>query len=115
MLVEEAGQVFEAHILGSLVPSVEHLILIGDPLQLRPTLNNFCSCLSDSSAAKIDVPLALSMDSRRGRQLFRFDMSLMERLATSGLSMSQIDVQRRMRPAISNLIRSVSPSGVTLE
>ena len=41
LLVEEAGQVMEAHILGSLVPSIEHLILIGDPLQLRPTLNNF--------------------------------------------------------------------------
>lgn len=40
-MVEEAGQVLEAHVLGSLVPSVEHLILIGDPLQLRPTLNNF--------------------------------------------------------------------------
>jgi len=42
MLVEEAGQVLEAHVLGSLVPSVEHLILIGDPQQLRPTLNNYC-------------------------------------------------------------------------
>lgn len=42
MLVEEAGQVLEAHILGSLVPSVEHLIMIGDPLQLRPTINNYC-------------------------------------------------------------------------
>jgi AAA domain len=41
MLVEEAGQVLEAHILGSLVPSVEHLIMIGDPLQLRPTINNY--------------------------------------------------------------------------
>ena len=42
MLVEEGGQVLEAHILGSLVPSIEHLIMIGDPLQLRPTVNNFC-------------------------------------------------------------------------
>lgn len=41
MLVEEAGQVLEAHVLGSLVPTIEHLILIGDPLQLRPTLNNY--------------------------------------------------------------------------
>ena len=41
LMVEEAGQVLEAHVLGSLVPSVEHLILIGDPLQLQPTLNNF--------------------------------------------------------------------------
>jgi len=45
MLVEEAGQVLEAHILGSLVPSIEHLIMIGDPLQLRPTVNNFCKCV----------------------------------------------------------------------
>ncbi|KAJ7188061.1 hypothetical protein C8R46DRAFT_1053533 [Mycena filopes] len=90
MLVEEAGQVLEAHILGSLVPSVEHLILIGDPLQLRPTLNNY----------------SLSMDNPRGKQLFKFDMSLMERLASNGLAMSQINVQRRMRPAISSLIRN---------
>ncbi|KAJ6625897.1 P-loop containing nucleoside triphosphate hydrolase protein [Mycena sp. CBHHK59/15] len=90
MLVEEAGQVLEAHILGSLVPSVEHLILIGDPLQLRPTLNNY----------------SLSMDNKRGKQLFKFDMSLMERLASNGLSMSQIDVQRRMRPTIANLVRN---------
>ena len=41
MIVEEAGQVLEAHVLGSLVDSVEHLVLIGDPLQLRPTLNNY--------------------------------------------------------------------------
>ncbi|KAJ7045696.1 hypothetical protein C8F04DRAFT_1065834 [Mycena alexandri] len=90
MLVEEAGQVLEAHILGSLVPSVEQLILIGDPLQLRPTLNNY----------------SLSMDNPRGKQLFKFDMSLMERLASNGLAMSQINVQRRMRPAISSLIRN---------
>ncbi|KAI5827612.1 P-loop containing nucleoside triphosphate hydrolase protein [Schizophyllum commune Tattone D] len=89
MVVEEAGQVLETHVIGSLVPSVQHLILIGDPLQLRPTLNNF----------------ALSMDNKRGRELFRFDMSLMERLAKAGFPMSQINVQRRMRPQISNLVR----------
>lgn len=47
------------------------------------------------------------MDNKRGRELYRFDMSLMERLSTSGLSMSVIDVQRRMRPEISSLIRFV--------
>ncbi|KAG8902433.1 hypothetical protein FRC01_009576, partial [Tulasnella sp. 417] len=41
LLVEEAGQVLEAHIISSLVPSIEHLILIGDPLQLRPTIENY--------------------------------------------------------------------------
>ncbi|TDL21593.1 hypothetical protein BD410DRAFT_297523 [Rickenella mellea] len=91
MLVEEAGQVLEAHILGSLVESVEHLILIGDPLQLRPNVNNY----------------ELSMDNPRGRKIYRFDMSLMERLSTSsGLPMSRLDVQRRMRPTISSLIRN---------
>ncbi|KAG1731512.1 uncharacterized protein EDB91DRAFT_1154350 [Suillus paluster] len=96
LLVEEAGQVLEAHVLGSLVPSIEHLILIGDPLQLRPTINNF----------------SLSMDSQRGRDLYRFDMSLMERLSSSGLAMSRIDVQRRMRPAISSLIRNTLYPGL---
>ncbi|KAH0839427.1 hypothetical protein J3R83DRAFT_202 [Lanmaoa asiatica] len=96
LMVEEAGQVLEAHVLGSLVPSVEHLILIGDPLQLRPTLNNF----------------SLSVEHPRGNKLFRFDMSLMERLATSGLPMSRIDVQRRMRPTISSLIRNTLYEGL---
>ncbi|CCM04279.1 uncharacterized protein FIBRA_06450 [Fibroporia radiculosa] len=108
LMVEEAGQVLEAHILTSLVPSgnpeyvffvsagltslvVKHLICIGDPQQLRPTLATF----------------ALSMDSERGKQLFKFDRSMMERLAESGLPMSQINVQRRMRPSISHFIREI--------
>jgi superfamily I DNA and/or RNA helicase len=98
MLVEEAGQVLEAHILGSLVPSVEHLILIGDPLQLRPTLNNYGELVLYSTICYATnlIYIALSMDNKRGKQLFKFDMSLMERLATNGLSMSQLNVQRRM-------------------
>ena len=47
------------------------------------------------------------MDNHRGRQLYRFDMSLMERLATAGLPMTQINTQRRMRPMIANLVRYV--------
>ncbi|KAF9268371.1 hypothetical protein L218DRAFT_954733 [Marasmius fiardii PR-910] len=91
VLVEEAGQVLEAHILASLVPSVEHLICIGDPQQLRATLANY----------------NLSMDSERGRELYKLDRSLMERLADNGLPMSMINVQRRMRPSISHHIRNI--------
>ncbi|KAK7060167.1 hypothetical protein VNI00_000931 [Paramarasmius palmivorus] len=91
LLVEEAGQVLEAHIIASLVPSVQHLICIGDPQQLRPTLANY----------------NISMDSDRGRELYKFDRSLMERLAENGFPMSQINVQRRMRPSISNHIRNI--------
>ncbi|KAH8976901.1 hypothetical protein EDB92DRAFT_1938185 [Lactarius akahatsu] len=91
LMVEEAGQVLEAHILASLVPSVEHLICIGDPKQLRPNLATF----------------ALSMDSVSGGELFKFDRSLMERLSDGGMSMSQINVQRRMRPSISHFVRTI--------
>ncbi|KAH9014346.1 hypothetical protein EDB85DRAFT_875353 [Lactarius pseudohatsudake] len=91
LMVEEAGQVLEAHILASLVPSVEHLICIGDPKQLRPNLATF----------------ALSMDSMSGGELFKFDRSLMERLSDGGMSMSQINVQRRMRPSISHFVRTI--------
>jgi hypothetical protein len=48
-----------------------------------------------------------SADSPKGSELYRFDISLMERLADGGLPMSQLQVQRRMRPAISSLIRYV--------
>ncbi|GMK56414.1 hypothetical protein CspeluHIS016_0302540 [Cutaneotrichosporon spelunceum] len=48
----------------------------------------------------------LSMDNRRGPDLFHLDMSLMERLDASGLAMSQLYVQRRMTPPISSLIRN---------
>ncbi|KAK0440271.1 hypothetical protein EV421DRAFT_1712588 [Armillaria borealis] len=91
VIVEEAGQVLEAHVLSSLVPSVQHLICIGDPQQLRPTLANY----------------SLSMDSERGRELYKFDRSLMERLADSGFPMSLLNVQRRMRPSISHNIRTI--------
>ncbi len=50
---------------------------------------------------------AFSMDHPTGKQIYRFDQSLMERLSSSGLSMSQLDVQRRMRPDISTLIKYV--------
>jgi superfamily I DNA and/or RNA helicase len=104
LLVEEAGQVLEAHILASLVPSVEHLICIGDPLQLRPTLNNYGAYSQMRRNNLRSLIAALSMDNKRGAALYRFDMSLMERLSAE-LQMSQIDVQRRMRPQVSTLIR----------
>ncbi|CUA77040.1 NFX1-type zinc finger-containing protein 1 [Homo sapiens] [Rhizoctonia solani] len=89
MIVEEAGQVLEAHILASLVGTVEHMILIGDPLQLRPNINSY----------------KLATENPKTGKIYKFDQSLMERLSSSGFPMSQIDVQRRMRPEISSLIR----------
>lgn len=41
IVCEEAGEVLESHILASLSPATEHLIMIGDHLQLRPKVSEF--------------------------------------------------------------------------
>jgi len=92
VVCEEAGEVLEAHMLSALIPSVQHLIQIGDHLQLRPQINNF----------------SLSLESRQGRP-YQLDRSQFERLAVSDsgrVPVSQLNVQRRMRPEISALIRN---------
>ena len=81
MIVEEAAEVFEAHIVASLTPSCQHLILIGDHQQLRPNPTVYELC-------------------RR----YNLDVSLFERLIKSGLSHNRLDIQHRMLPAISKLI-----------
>lgn len=45
------------------------------------------------------------MDSAQGKELYKFDRSLMERLADGKFPMTQINVQRRMRPDVSHFIR----------
>ena len=81
MIVEEAAEVFEAHIVASLTPSCQHLILIGDHQQLRPNPTVYELC-----------------------RKYNLDVSLFERLIRSGLSHNRLDIQHRMLPAISKLI-----------
>lgn len=107
MIVEEAGQVLESHILASLVESVQHMIMIGDPLQLRPSVNVYSECnIYLQRDSHHTCPLELATDNPITGQIFKFDQSMMERLSSAGFPMSQLDVQRRMRPAISSLIKS---------
>ncbi|KAF9433981.1 hypothetical protein BGZ76_008735 [Entomortierella beljakovae] len=92
IICEEAGEVLESHILATLSASTQHLILIGDHKQLRPSIGTY----------------ELSSDSARGRN-FNLDLSLFERLVTDTLNpfpLSHLTVQRRMRPEISSLIRN---------
>ncbi|KEQ92875.1 hypothetical protein AUEXF2481DRAFT_68062 [Aureobasidium subglaciale EXF-2481] len=94
LLCEEAGEVLESHLLTALLPSVEHAILIGDHLQLRPHIQCY----------------DLSQESIQGQQ-YSLDTSLFERLvtATDGgirLPFSRLDTQRRMHPSIAELVRS---------
>ncbi|KAI1370891.1 hypothetical protein F4677DRAFT_339626 [Hypoxylon crocopeplum] len=95
MLCEEAGEVLEAHTLTALLPSVEHAILIGDHLQLRPQIANY----------------DLQSTSHRGAQ-YSLDVSLFERLieplydTDPRLPFDTLETQRRMHPNVSELIRS---------
>lgn len=87
LVVEEVGEVLEAHILASLTGSIEHLILIGDEKQLRPKIE----CHNLRAVAN------------RG---YNLDCSLFERLVLcSNLKCITLNVQHRMRPSISQLIR----------
>lgn len=96
LVCEEAGEVLEAHLLTALLPSIEHAILIGDHLQLRPQVQNY----------------GLSSESHQGEQ-YALDLSVFERLVkprnlrVSPLPFSTLQTQRRMHPSISNLIRTI--------
>lgn len=94
LLVEEAGEVLEAHLLTAMLPSIEHAILIGDHQQLRPKVQNYeLSCENRTSLNKLDI-------------------SMFERLvspedgAGGKLPYITLETQRRMHPSISNLIRT---------
>jgi AAA domain/Zinc finger C-x8-C-x5-C-x3-H type (and similar) len=94
-ICEEAGEVLEAHMLSALIPSVQHLIQIGDHEQLRPQISNFG---------------LFSLESDQGK-LYQLDRSLFERLAVRrpgkpSFPLAQLNVQRRMRPEISKFVRN---------
>ncbi|QIX01542.1 hypothetical protein AMS68_007059 [Peltaster fructicola] len=86
VLVEEAGEVLESHILTALSPETKQLCLIGDHLQLRPKVKNY----------------ALSVERGDG---FDLNRSLFERLILGGHPHSILTKQHRMRPQISALVR----------
>lgn len=95
VLCEEAGEVLEAHLLTALLPSVEHAILIGDHLQLRPQIQNY----------------ELSRENLQGGEQYSLDVSLFERLVKpdngtgAQIQFSTLKTQRRMHPSISQLVR----------
>jgi hypothetical protein len=100
VICEEAGEVMEPHMLSALLPSIEHFIQIGDHRQLRAKVNNH----------------SLSLESKKGA-LYQLDRSQFERLSVGErgrprLPVAQLDVQRRMRPEISALIRETIYPGL---
>jgi len=80
IMVEEAAEVLESHILASLHPYVKQLILIGDHKQLQPSTSHH------------DLTVQ-----------YRLNISLFERLMDGGLEFKILKTQRRMRPEIAAL------------
>ncbi|KAF4989662.1 hypothetical protein FGRMN_8976 [Fusarium graminum] len=98
VMCEEAAELKESDIISALKAGVEHFIQIGDHRQLRPQINNYDLSLESPSA-----------------QFWQLDRSQFERRAIGepGLApapFAQLNVQRRMRPEISQLIRRVYPN-----
>lgn len=81
VVIEEAAEVLEAHIIASLSQHCEHLVLIGDHKQLRPRTNVH----------------SLARE-------YKLDVSLFERLVNNGLHHVTLEVQHRMRPEICELL-----------
>lgn len=82
LVVEEAAEVLETHIVTALTKDIDHLILIGDHKQLRPR----------------NAVHELATD-------FNMEISLFERLIKNGVEHYQLKEQHRMRPCISSLLR----------
>ena len=105
VLVEEAGEILESHVLTALGPKTDQLILIGDHKsvfrlrqcgfadghcrQLRPKINSY----------------ALTLERGNG---YNLNVSLFERLVVKGFPHETLQAQHRMRPEISALIRELT-------
>ncbi|XP_015239630.1 PREDICTED: NFX1-type zinc finger-containing protein 1 [Cyprinodon variegatus] len=81
VIVEEAAEVLEAHTITTLSKACQHLILIGDHQQLRPSATVY--------------ELAKN---------FSLEMSMFERLVNMGLPYVRLNYQHRMRPDIACLL-----------
>uniref|UniRef100_A0A4W3IT70 Zinc finger NFX1-type containing 1 n=1 Tax=Callorhinchus milii TaxID=7868 RepID=A0A4W3IT70_CALMI len=81
VVVEEAAEVLEAHLITTLSSACQHLILIGDHQQLRP------------SATVYDLA-----------RNFYLEVSLFERLVKMNVPYVRLDYQHRMRPEIAELL-----------
>ena len=81
VIVEEAAEVLESHIVSALNAGTQHLILIGDHKQLRPKPN--------------DHRLAIE---------YNLEISLFERLVKNDFPRTTLENQHRMRPEIAELV-----------
>ncbi|CAF4369011.1 unnamed protein product [Rotaria sp. Silwood2] len=82
VIVEEAAAIFEAHIITALSTKCQHLILVGDHVQLRPNPSVY-----------------------RLAMKYKIDVSLFERLIKNNFPNIRLNIQHRMRPEIARLMK----------
>ena len=84
VIIEEAAEVMEAHIITSLTRNTKHTILIGDHKQLRPKTTVF----------------------KLARE-YNLGISLFERMVTNRMDCKRLCIQHRMRPEIASLTKRI--------
>ncbi|KAM0323930.1 hypothetical protein ACHAQA_008511 [Verticillium albo-atrum] len=70
VIVEEAGEILEAHVLAALQPCTKQLILIGDHKQLRPKINNYALTVEkgDGKQNLFEAQMVLKLVKYMGQQ-----------------------------------------------
>lgn len=86
IVVEEAAEVLEAHIVTTLSRRCEHLILIGDHQQLKPN------------------PTVYKLATK-----YNLELSLFERMICNKMEFDCLMYQHRMRPTISKMMKKIYP------
>ncbi|KAK3095095.1 hypothetical protein FSP39_010254 [Pinctada imbricata] len=86
IVVEEAAEVLEGHVITNLSPECQHLILIGDHKQLKPN------------------PTVYKLAKN-----YNLDLSLFERMINNNMDYECLKLQHRMRPQISGMMKIIYP------
>eukprot|EP00794_Sanderia_malayensis_P018595 gene18595-20461_t len=86
VVVEEAAEVFEAHVLTALTTETQHVVLIGDHKQLKPK------------------PSVYKLATK-----YKLELSLFERMLNNGMECYSLNTQHRMRPCIAYLLHDIYP------
>ena len=84
VIIEEAAEVLEPHIITTLTKNTKHLIMIGDHKQLRPKPYNYEMIIK-----------------------YNFDISLFERLINNHIPFSSLKYQRRMKSIFADFVRLI--------
>ena len=84
VIIEEAAEVLESHIVALLTKNTKHLIMIGDHKQLRPKPYN-----------------------HEIEKKYNFDISMFERLINNNIQYATLKYQRRMKPIFAEFVRII--------